>query len=77
MKIERRGRVARTGGDRAQRRSVQAVSVENLPRRVQNQLALEVAYSLLPADFPLFRHRDSQIAHLTDNLNTVRLFNTV
>src|SRR5258705_2761476 len=59
MKIERRVRVARNGGDREQRRSVPTYSLENLPCRVQNQLALEVAYSLLPADFPLFRHLDS------------------
>src|SRR5262249_52310956 len=59
VKIERGRRVAGTGGDRAQRRAFQTLGLEDLARGVQDQLALEVAHRLAPADFPLCCHRDS------------------
>src|SRR5262249_16107277 len=77
VKIKRGRCVARTGGDRPQGRPFQTFGLKDRPRRVEDQLPLQVAEGLLSADFLLFRHRDSLITHLTGNLNSVRLFNDV
>jgi hypothetical protein len=60
MKVEGGGRVAGGGGDRAQGGAIEAVGLEHLARRVQDERALEVAHGLLPDGFPLLRHYPSR-----------------